>query len=73
MRRDVKKLAGYMISDELYGQKCPNLISVQFQQDVDGRWTITQVECVRKLTLSDLVLSVLPWPFHKDLPKLGST
>ena len=24
--------------------------------------------CV-KLTLGDLVLSVLPWPFHKDLPK----
>lgn len=21
-----------------------------------------------KLSLSDLVLSVLPWPFHKDLP-----
>jgi len=24
-------------------------------------------KCV-KLSLSDLVLSVLPWPFHKDLP-----
>ena len=23
----------------------------------------------RKLTLGDLVLSVLPWPFHKDLPE----
>jgi hypothetical protein len=23
---------------------------------------------IRKLTLGDLVLSVLPWPFHKDLP-----
>ena len=23
---------------------------------------------VRKLSLADLVLSVLPWPFHKDLP-----
>ena len=24
---------------------------------------------IRKLSLSDLVLSILPWPFHKDLPK----
>jgi hypothetical protein len=23
---------------------------------------------IAKLTLGDLVLSVLPWPFHKDLP-----
>ena len=23
---------------------------------------------LRKFTLGDLVLSVLPWPFHKDLP-----
>jgi hypothetical protein len=28
-----------------------------------------QVGGVRKLTLGDLVLSVLPWPFHKDLPE----
>ena len=28
-----------------------------------------QVSAVRKLTLGDLVLSVLPWPFHKDLPE----
>jgi hypothetical protein len=25
----------------------------------------------RKTTLGDLVLSVLPWPFHKDLPDPG--
>jgi hypothetical protein len=23
------------------------------------------------MTLADLVLSVLPWPFHKDLPDVG--
>jgi hypothetical protein len=27
----------------------------------------------RKTTLGDLVLSVLPWPFHKDLPDPGDT
>lgn len=27
---------------------------------------------MRKNTLGDLVLSVLPWPFHKDLPDPGS-
>jgi hypothetical protein len=27
-----------------------------------------QVEAARKITFGDLVLSVLPWPFHKDLP-----
>jgi hypothetical protein len=27
----------------------------------------------KKLTLADLVLSVLPWPFHKDLPDIGNT
>lgn len=27
-----------------------------------------QIGQVRNLTLADLVLSVLPWPFHKDLP-----
>jgi hypothetical protein len=26
------------------------------------------VEKFREMTLGDLVLSVLPWPFHKDLP-----
>lgn len=30
-----------------------------------------QIKRMRKLTLGDLVLSVLPWPFHKDLPKPG--
>jgi hypothetical protein len=28
-----------------------------------------QLGSARKLTLGDLVLSVLPWPFHKDLPE----
>ncbi len=28
---------------------------------------------MRKTTLGDLVLSVLPWPFHKDLPNPGDT
>lgn len=28
---------------------------------------------IRKTTLGDLVLSVLPWPFHKDLPDPGKT
>ncbi|HEY9814832.1 MAG TPA: hypothetical protein V6D20_03365, partial [Candidatus Obscuribacterales bacterium] len=27
-----------------------------------------QIEVARKLTLGDLVLSVLPWPFHRKLP-----
>lgn len=27
-----------------------------------------QVKAARKLSFGDLVLSVLPWPFHKDLP-----
>jgi len=31
-----------------------------------------QLERIRKLTLADLVLSVLPWPFHKDLPNIGA-
>ena len=30
-----------------------------------------QLKRIRKLSLGDLVLSVLPWPFHKDLPKPG--
>jgi hypothetical protein len=31
-----------------------------------------QIERIKKLTLGDLVLSVLPWPFHKDLPNVGA-
>jgi hypothetical protein len=31
-----------------------------------------QLGRLRGLTLGDLVLSVLPWPFHKDLPSLDS-
>jgi len=31
-----------------------------------------QIGRIRGLTLGDLVLSVLPWPFHKDLPSLDS-
>ena len=27
-----------------------------------------QIKRIKKLTLGDLVLSILPWPFHKDLP-----
>jgi hypothetical protein len=29
-----------------------------------------QIQRLKGLTLADLVLSVLPWPFHKDLPSL---
>jgi hypothetical protein len=32
-----------------------------------------KIKKIKKLTLADLVLSVLPWPFHKDLPKIGDT
>jgi hypothetical protein len=32
-----------------------------------------QLKKIRRLTLGDLVLSVLPWPFHKDLPNPGAT
>lgn len=32
-----------------------------------------QIKRMRKLTFGDLVLSVLPWPFHKDLPDPGGT
>jgi hypothetical protein len=28
-----------------------------------------QIDRVKGMTLADLVLSVLPWPFHQDLPK----
>jgi hypothetical protein len=31
-----------------------------------------QIQRLKGLTLADLVLSVLPWPFHKDLPSLES-
>ena len=31
-----------------------------------------QIQRLKGLTLADLVLSVLPWPFHKDLPDLQS-
>jgi hypothetical protein len=31
-----------------------------------------QIGAARKLTLGDLVLSILPWPFHKDLPEPSS-
>jgi hypothetical protein len=30
-----------------------------------------KIKKIRKITLGDLVLSVLPWPFHKDLPNPG--
>lgn len=32
-----------------------------------------QLKRIRKMTFGDLVLSVLPWPFHKDLPDPGGT
>ncbi|WP_320039956.1 hypothetical protein [uncultured Desulfobacter sp.] len=32
-----------------------------------------KIKSIRKITLADLVLSVLPWPFHKDLPNMGDT
>lgn len=32
-----------------------------------------KIKNIKKLTLADLVLSVLPWPFHKDLPDIGNT
>ncbi|MBU4295139.1 MAG: hypothetical protein L6365_05680 [Desulfobulbaceae bacterium] len=32
-----------------------------------------KIKRIRKITLGDLVLSVLPWPFHKDLPDPGKT
>ena len=30
-----------------------------------------KIKSIRQLTLADLVLSILPWPFHKDLPDVG--
>lgn len=32
-----------------------------------------KIKRIRKMTLADLVLSVLPWPFHKDLPDVSNT
>ncbi|MGD9825685.1 hypothetical protein [Desulfobacter sp.] len=32
-----------------------------------------KVKKTKKMTLGDLVLSVLPWPFHKDLPDVGKS
>lgn len=32
-----------------------------------------KIKKIRKLSLGDLVRSVLPWPFHKDLPNPGDT
>ena len=32
-----------------------------------------QIQRLKGLTLGDLVLSVLPWPFHKDLPSLEAS
>jgi hypothetical protein len=32
-----------------------------------------KIKKIRKITLGDLVLSVLPWPFHKDLPNPGDS
>ncbi len=31
-----------------------------------------KIKGIRKMTFADLVLSILPWPFHKDLPDPGS-
>ncbi|MEA2080025.1 MAG: hypothetical protein U9P00_09250, partial [Pseudomonadota bacterium] len=30
-----------------------------------------KISKIRKMTFADLVLSVLPWPFHKNLPSVG--
>lgn len=32
-----------------------------------------KIKKTKKMTLADLVLSVLPWPFHKDLPNIGNS
>lgn len=44
----------------------------------NARFMVSDMLCgrlkgARKTTLGDLVLSVLPWPFHKDLPEPGQT
>ena len=40
--------------------------TLQFSDMLCGK-----VSKIKKLTFADLVLSVLPWPFHKDLPSVG--
>ena len=42
----------------------------------NARFVMSDLFCgkvtkIRKMTFADLVLSVLPWPFHKDLPSVG--
>ncbi len=32
-----------------------------------------KIKSIKKITFGDLVLSVLPWPFHKDLPNVSKT
>ena len=32
-----------------------------------------KIKKIKKITFADLVLSVLPWPFHKNLPSMGPT
>ena len=32
-----------------------------------------KIKKIKRITFADLVLSVLPWPFHKDLPNLNDT
>ena len=32
-----------------------------------------KIKNIRRITFGDLVLSVLPWPFHKDLPRPSKT
>jgi len=32
-----------------------------------------KIKAIRRMTFADLVLSVLPWPFHKDLPDLDNS
>jgi hypothetical protein len=32
-----------------------------------------KIRGIRRMTFADLVLSVLPWPFHKDLPDASAT
>lgn len=43
----------------------------------NGTFMISDMLCgkikgIRKMTLGDLVLSVLPWPFHKKLPDIDT-
>lgn len=32
-----------------------------------------KIKKIKRITFADLVLSVLPWPFHKDLPNINDT